>query len=506
LVTSSASRLVDPTNVGNGVRIAAHRTGFLRWTTPDGGAADVGFDTRLARAWCLSAAILAAWFALWWFHLRPGVFSFDSAFYLQQVASGQLADHKPFMYGRFLQLTSMGGRWFQASVFVQAGLVVLLLSRAFAIAIARGVGPVVLAVCAVLVLNPYVVNMAYYVNNDILFSFAIIALLVETLYLADGRRPGLGSYAVLAVFSPMALAFRQNGWLFLPLLLPLLAFVVRPADRYRLVLVSAGAAALAYVSIIGVDRRVQHDVFFPAVIHETVRLARPDFRHALGGGLSPATRHLVGQPQLEAAVPLYWPLYWDTVALDPIGPQLAYLAPEQRGRIVASFFRHDLLPNVPSILAHRVEVLTGALLARAVVVDPYASPPNLPARLRAWKDRQAAASRDHGLLGRLNAASVRTHDWTWNAMLGLMAMVGMTLVATWRRDRPMLVALGLLWVQAGAVLALAPSAEYRYVFMIYLAPLLLLAGSDAARARPASPGVEPPRAPVRAPARARAES
>jgi hypothetical protein len=58
----------------------------------------------------------------------------------------------------------------------------------------------------------------------------------------------------------------------------------------------------------------------------------------------------------------------------------------------------------------------------------------------------------------------------------------------------MLVALGLLWIQAGAVMALAPSAEYRYVFMIYLAPLLLLAGSFAARARAASPGVEPPRA------------
>jgi hypothetical protein len=413
---------------------------------------------------------------------------------MHQVATGHLEDHKPFLYGRFLQLTSLGGRWFQASVFVQVGLVVLLLSRAFAIAIVRGVGPVVLAVCAVLVLNPYVVDMAYYVINDVLFSFAIIALLVETLYLSDGHRPGLGSYVMLAVFSPMALAFRQNGWLFLPLLLLCLLYLVRPADRYRLVLVSAGAAALAYVSIIGVDRSIRHDVFFPAVIHETVRLAQPGYRYALGGRLSPETRQLVGQPKLDAAIPLYAPLYWDTVALNPTSPHLADLPARQRGRIVASFLRHDLLPCLPSILAHRVEMLSGALLARGILVDPYTSEPNMPARLRAWKDRQAAASRDRGLLGRLNAASVRTRGWTWNAMFGLVAMVAMTLVATWRRDRPMLVALGLLWIQAGAVMALAPSAEYRYVFMIYLAPLLLLAGSFAARARAASPGVEPPRA------------
>ncbi len=446
-------------------------------------------EPRLARAWLLGGAVLAAWFGLWWLHLSPGVFSFDSGFYLQQVVSGQLSDHKPFMYGRFLQLTSLGGRWFEASVLVQAGLVVLVLSRAFAIGIARRVAPVVLAVCAMLVLNPYVVNMAYYVNNDVLFSFAIIALLVETLYLADGRRPGLASYAMLALFSPIALAFRQNGWLFLPLLLPCLAFLVRPPDRYRLVLVSAGAAVLAYTTIIGVDRYRLHDAIFPAVIHETVRLAQPGDGQGLGERLSPETRSAVGLPQLNAAVPLYFPLYWDALAFAPEGPQLGQLPPGQRTRIMTSFFRHDLLPNLPSIIAHRVELLSGALLARAVVVDPYGSPANLPARLGAWKTRQGAASRDHGPLGHLNAASMRTHDWTWNAMLGLIAMVGMTLAATWRRNRPMLVALGLLWVQAAAVLGFAPSAEYRYVFMIYLAPLLLLAGGETARARWAWPRV-----------------
>jgi hypothetical protein len=445
-------------------------------------------DHRFARAWWMGAAVLAAWFGLWWFHLRPGVFSFDSGFYLTQVATGHIEAHKPFLYARFLQLTSLGGRWFQASVFVQAGLIVLVLSRAFANGIARGVAPVALAACAVLVLNPYVVTMVYYVINDVLFSFAIIALLIETLYLADGRRPGPGSYAMLALFSPMALAFRQNGWLFLPLLLPLLAFVVRPADRYRLVLVSAGAAALAYVSIIGVDRRLQHDTIYPAVIHETVRLAQPGYRYGLGGRLSPETRSAVGRLQLESAVPVYWPLYWDSLTFVKAGPNLTILPPEQRTRIVNSFLRHDLLPNLPSIAAHRVEILTGALLARAEPVDAYDSPANMPPRLGAWKKRQGAASRDQGLLGQLNAVSIRTRGWTWNAMLGLMVMIGMTFAATWRRDRAMLVALGLLWVQAGAVMALAPSAEYRYVFMIYLAPLLLLAGKTP-RPRPDIPAV-----------------
>ena len=436
-----------------------------------------GDERRLARAWIFCAAALAAWFALWWFHLRPGVFSYDSGFYLQQVVSGQLGDHKPFLYARFLQLTSLGGRWFQASVFVQVGLVVVVLSRAFAIAISRRVAPLLIALCAVLVLNPYVADMAYYVNNDVLFSFAILALLVELLHLADGRQPRAASYLILLIFSPMALAFRQNGLLFLPLWLPCLALLVRPADRYRLVLVSAGAAALAYTSIIGVDRRERHDMLYPAVIHETVRLAQPGYRYALGARLSPETRAAVGQPQLVAAVPVYWPLYWDTFEFVPDGPKLIYLSPEQRTRILASFVRHDLLPNLPSIAGHRVELFLGALLARAELVDPYGSPANMPARLGAWKARQGAASRGRGLLGQINAASIQTRDWSWNALLGLIAMVCMSLAAAWRRNWPMLVALGLLWLQAGAVFALAPSADYRYVFMIYLAPLLLLAGS-----------------------------
>ena len=142
-----------------------------------------------------------------------------------------------------------------------------------------------------------------------------------------------------------------------------------------------------------------------------------------------------------------------------------------------SFLKHDLLPNLPSVAGHRVEMLTGALLARAEYVDPYDAPDNLHPPLRKWKKRVGASERGDGLLGELNEASGQSRGWTWNGAFGVVVLALMTLVALWRREPAALIVTALLWLQLGVLLAVAPSAEYRYVFMFYLAPLLLLAGA-----------------------------
>ncbi|GAA4854021.1 hypothetical protein GCM10023332_01520 [Luteimonas vadosa] len=438
-------------------------------------------ERELAIWWVGFALLFGLYFLAWWMHLRPGVFSYDSGHFLQEVLTGDITNRKPFLYARFIELTSLGGRFFPLTLFAQAAIIVAFLSRIFAMAFSGRAHPISIALGAILVLNPYVANMVFYVQNDVLFCFAIIAILAETVWVCRRGHASLISWVIIAVASPMAFAFRENGLLFLPVWCLLVAVFLGRDGR-----VLAGVAIVTTVVVygiasLGVDRSRTADLMFPAVIHEVARLAQGGYRHEVGSRLSNETREVVGDERLRSAARIYWPLYWDTVGFFRDGPNLGYLPQDQRTRIVRSFLRHDLAPNLPSVAGHRVEMLAGALLARAEHVDPYTAPDNLHGPLKVWKDRQGLAYRGKGWLGQLNEVSARSRSWTWNAALGVAVLMVITLVALWRRDRVTLIAAALLWLQLGVVLAVAPSAEYRYVFMLYLAPLILLAGDPLSR-------------------------
>jgi len=425
--------------------------------------------------WVATTLVLGAVFFCWWLHLRPGVFSFDSGFYIQEVISGQINSRKPFLYARFIQLTSLGGTAVHLAVIVQVGLVTIALSRIFALGIWHRATWPTLALAAVVVLNPYVANMTLYLQNDVLFCVAILVLLAETLHIAKCRRVGLGSAIIIGLFAPMAMGFRENGLLFMPFWLLVVVLTLDRPAAIRVALVALLSTLVAYASIIGVNRADRHELLYPAIIHETVRLAQPGFRYQqVGDRLSPETVNAVGLDNLQKAVAFYWPLYWDSIAFFPDGPKLLELEPARRQEIVRQFLRHDLLPNLPSIAAHRIEMFTGALLARAEAVDSYGVPANLPPQLASWKQARSEQVRGEGILGKVNAKSFDYRSWTWNAAFGLTILMWLSARALWARDRTALGVLALVWIQAGVVLVVAPSAEYRYVFLVYLAPMLAM--------------------------------
>lgn len=451
----------------------------------------------LGRWWSITAVILGVYFLLWWLHLRPGVFSFDSGFYLDEVLSRNLTNLKPYFYARFLQAVTLNGAVLELGAVVQALFVLLAFSRMFAIAVVTRTRRAWLGIGALLVLNPYVANMIFYVQNDILFSVAVVMITVETLYIVRQRSVSIASCVVIAVFAPMALLFRQNGIVFLPLWMAMMFMLLPKPQWLRVMLPATLTSLLGIASMAGVSSEApgqRQDLLYPAVIHEVVQLARPGFRTAAGARLAPETKAAIGTNRLPLAVAYYWPLYWDTIAFFPNGPMLVNLDPGQRDAIVRSFLKHDLLANVPSVLGHRLEIFLGACLARAELADPYAVPPNLPHDLSASKARHAAEAREGSLLGRINQWSIDSRGWTWNALVGVVVLGLLTIAGLWRRDVPLLLCALLLWVQAAAIFVVAPSAEYRYVFALYLAPLLLLVGQPLVRrAAAATPALGDPR-------------
>lgn len=441
--------------------------------------------------WGIAACAFALYFGMWWQHLRPGVFSFDSGYYLNEVLTRHVTNLKPFFFARFLQAATLGGKYLQLAAFVQGAIAVFALSRMLAIGLATRVRLHWIVLCVVVLLNPYVANMVFFVENDVLFSIAVVVIIVETMYIARLGVATKASWLVIAIFAPMALLFRQNGILFLP---PWIALVLLALPRRTwpaMLLPAAVSCALALATSVGVAREgpsENQDLLYPAVIHEVVNLARPQFGQPLASRLSTRTWAVVGRQKLQLAVTNYMPLYWDTIAFFPAGPKLVDESPLARQAIVRSFVRNDLAHNLPAVSAHRLEVFLGAALAQGVLIDPYYAPTNLSPRLFKSKSANGSAA-SNTLLGRVNRAAIETRLWSWNAVFGMAVLAFLSLLALWRRDVRLLAFTLLLWLQVGAVLLAAPAAEYRYLFPIYLAPLMLLVGSGRQRVAPATQGV-----------------
>src|SRR5688572_13458566 len=104
-----------------------------RWLSSEG--------SRVMAIWTIIAVLLGLYFTAWWLHLRPGIFSYDSGHFLAEVVRGDITNRKPFLFARFIELTSIGGRWFQFTIFAQVAIVVLIISRAFAVALSNRISP-----------------------------------------------------------------------------------------------------------------------------------------------------------------------------------------------------------------------------------------------------------------------------------------------------------------------------------------------------------------------------
>ena len=389
--------------------------------------------------------------------------------YVNQVLTGNLTDQKPFLYARFIQLFSLGGRWIPAAIVAQ----ILVAAGAFArmlCLLGRTRMPTAgLACYLILLLNPYVAMMLTYVQNDPLFSVAVAALTCEAAYAARRREANWPTLLVFGLYTPMALLFRENGKVFMAMLWAVIA-ITAPTIRRRTLLASAAGVAAVASGAIGVDFTLsqRHLIVYPMVIHEVVNVARPVFEEPLGTRLSPEIRASIGEERLAQAVEWYSPDHWDSIAFVPGGPKLLDLDTAAKGRIVTAFLRHDLWTNLPAVLGHRVQLfLTAATAGRPI--ETHGLPRASLEALHISGAPRRARERRRTTVGRLYQFTVRNRALLWSPLPGAALVVALCAEGLVRRDR-IAVGIGVLLATQAALVALfAPAAEFRYLFLLYLA-------------------------------------
>lgn len=420
--------------------------------------------------WASISAIFLLYLGWFWLEIRPGVLTDDSGIYLQQLVSGELHDKKPYFFTRFLQLISLDGRVLSRLALVHGVIGALLLARILTIGILSRPPVWLLVPAAVTVLNPYVVVLLLYVQNDALFCLAIMAVITETLWALRQNRVGNGTVALLALAVPAALLFRQNGLLFVPIWLAVLPFMFSRRLALRLMLPALLGCAVGLATMAGVDRSTSSNALFPAVSHVISGLSRAERGVPVGGNLSQETRDLVGETRVQLSPANFDPRYWDFIGFYAGGPLYAQMAPDAQRRLVASFVRNDLWANLPGVIAIRTQLFANLLLGRSHPLNPYEAGRFLPpVVLQSSLERQPSG----GVANRVIAALVGSR-LAYSAIFGLALLCVFAVRAVWLRDRPQLLVCLLLFVQVAGLFALAPAADARYLFLIYLFPMAAL--------------------------------
>lgn len=438
----------------------------------------------VTKAWLVATALLWLYGLAWWLELRPGVFTDDSGLYLKQVMSGELANQKPYLYTRFLQVITLGGHIVHYAALIQALLALWIVARMFALAWVHRAPRWLLGVGVLLVANPFFMAMAFYVQNDPLFSIALVAVIVETLHCRMAGRVTRTSMAMVGLMLPMALLFRQNGLLFVPLWALALPWLLGRREALRIAAPGALTCVVALATMMGVDTRDTLDVRYPAVVHAISGLAREEYGHAAGVNLSEETRVLVGPRRLQVAAQFHNPRYWDFGGFYPRGPQFHMLDELRKDAIVSSFVRNDLWPNLPSVIAARTDMLVSILMGRGTAVKarqlPHAMPSVLAEIIKANAPRAGSLTRAMDYY--------YGHPWTRASLWSLMLLVCVGAVGVWRHCGVTLWACALLLLQMAIIATVAPSADARYVLYIYLSPfvVMLLPSARRAKSRPGS--------------------
>jgi hypothetical protein len=348
-------------------------------------------------------------------------------------------------------------------------------------------------VSALVVVTPHCAAMLLYVQNDPLFCVAMLAILVETLHCAHLGRLERGSVILVALLAPMALLFRQNGLLFVPLWALSLPFLFPRRLAWKLLLPALATCALGLASIIGVHTETTLNARFPAVIHAIAGLSRAEHGKPVGVKISVETRQLIGGFRLHDAVNYYTSGYWDFIAFEPGGPQMVRLPQDRQKAIVDSFIRNDLVANLPGLVAIRTELWLNILMGRGLPLRASDVPRFLPDTVKQAKlARVASPTFPTGLLAFHEGA-----PWLRSAVLGLLVLVSLGLLAFWRRDARMLWMVALIALQTAIIFVVAPSSDTRYLFFLYLAPFLGLApGAWSLRAHAARERIGPERNPL----------
>lgn len=414
-------------------------------------------------------ATLVTWLpmAAWYLALRPGLMSNDSLVVWRQATHGHWVDFHPPLY--------TAAMWLSSVVVGGPDLVTLgqsLLLAASMVAVARAVirlgAPVAGAgaVLAVMAVSPMVGAFAVSLWKDVPYTAAVLFVAARVLDIVSSRVTAAGVdrsvFASLATWLVAASVLRQNGVVFVAVVLVVLALALPTARRFALVAATSVAAVLLLTKFVvypatGVGTTPKQAAL-TLFLHDIAAVSRSDPEvfdakdRALLAAVAPI-EEWVGRSANHGCQSANWEL------------DMPWTAVEQRPGAYFGLWA-DILESRPRrVVANRLCMASVAwrpIDRRAVYTVSTGVDPNSEG-LRTRPVVPRLRSPAVGIIDWMNSSSVQWLLWRgplW-IYVGDMAII----TAVLRRRRPVLLLAGLPAVALQlSVFPLAPAQDARYMF------------------------------------------
>ena len=324
---------------------------------------------------------------------------------------------------------------------------------------------------------PHILNFETSLYPDSLFSLAFIGVLFEIwICLKDGK---LNPYSIIAltILTPAAAFFKGNGIL---IFAPLIYLALKLNKPSRLAIISM---AIAWTFVIHVGGKINdlgkgHGALQPLILFETINFmqSKPmnlwETRHMVTDRTKEILYQYISQPDIDY---LFDRDYWDTLwHQNQDRVKFRHMPKDDRRALRKEFFSYNVWRNIPAFTSSRVNIFLASAFAQGGMVGPGDAKHGL--------DKVETKSTHNTFnLEFLPAATVNLFDISyhlrfllWSPLLGIFLIIYCLNKSIQQRNANDICITLTLFAQMAGIFTFSIAAEYRYMLILFYAPLILL--------------------------------
>ncbi|HOB66125.1 hypothetical protein [Ottowia sp.] len=330
--------------------------------------------------------------------------------------------------------------------------------------------------------TPHILNFSTSAYPDAIFSLAFVGLLFEVwLSSRQEKISALGLFYLFFLF-PIACFFKGNGVI---ALLPViyLAIHFKGALRWGILAIILFWTAAIQIGAKIYDLGGGHGAVKPLILFETINFmqSRPmnlwETRHMVTDRTKEIMYRYVTQEDIDR---LYDRDYWDTFwHQNQDRVMLRNMTKTDERRLRADFLKYNVWRNIPAFASSRVNIFLASMLGQGGMVGPDDARHTLSNKPGSRLDATKSEYNPLNLTAYpklLNQVYEFSYDWRfllWTPMLGLFLIFICTKQSIRKHDRAAFIISAALLIQLMGIFIFSIAAEYRYILIIFYAPLIL---------------------------------
>ena len=323
---------------------------------------------------------------------------------------------------------------------------------------------------------PHVLNYSSSLYADSVFSLSFIGILFEIWLALKNKKAHPHNIAIIAILTPIAVFFKGNGII---ALLPIAYLTYKLSGFQRVFIITTTLGCAIAISIGGKTENLGkgHGALEPLILFETVNFmqSKPmnlwETRHMVTEKTKEIMYRYISQEDIDK---YYDRDYWDTLwHLNQDRIRFRQMSREDIRHLRTEFFKYNLWRNLPAFISSRVNIFMASALAQGGIIPPNNSKHTINLVETKTEYNPLHLSTLPNAVDKIFHFSLEWRYIFWSPLLGLALLSVCIKKSRHLNDHYSLIIALTLLTQLGGIFLFSIAAEYRYLLVLFYAPLLL---------------------------------